>query len=690
MRFALPTAFVLLATLSFLSAAEAQPDTMSDTTSTPPKESRWTPELSMQYDQITETEISPDGEHVAYVVREAVMDKTTSEYRQHIYVASASGDSDVQYTRGEHSNFSPKWSPSGDRLAFLSPRGDGPPQVYVICLRGGEAYAVTGSETGVSDFAWGPSGERLAYTATEPKSEAEKRREREKRDVHLVDQEERLDHLYTTDVKPADDTSRTVQQLTGGDVHVTSFDWAPNGSEIAFAHQPSPSFNSIPEQGLSTVPADSGATGSLVERPGSNSNPHYGPDGERIAFESAGGEPWTGPTDIWTVPAGGGTPTVLAETPDRNVGGYGPGMVGWTAGGESVLVVENAKTSAHVYAVPASGNPVRQVTSGDGVYEAPSYSRSMGRLAFVYQNSKSPQEVFVSSREDFSRRKLTAINSDKPKPPMGRTELIRWRAPDGMEIEGLLTYPVGYESGRVPLILDVHGGPNGVHGRTFTGAPSAHVVHQASAQRGYAVLRPNPRGSTGYGYSFRSAVIENYGPGPFQDLMAGVDEAIEMGVAHRDSLAIMGWSYGGYMTAYAVTQTDRFEAASMGAGLSNLTRLANEAFSSVMGGPFWDRLETYEKNSPIYQVKGVSTPTQVLHGAEDQVVPPSQGREFYRALRRQGIPTEMVLYPRSPHVPREPKQTIDLMTRPLDWFDKHLGRSSEGARESSEETSSGQ
>ena len=652
-------------------AGHAQPDT-----------TRWTPELTMQYDQIPETEISPDGEQVAYVVREAVMDETTSEFRQHIHVAAVDGSSDVQFTYGEHSNFSPRWSPSGDRIAFLSTRG-GPPQVYLMRTGGGEAYAVTDAETGVNEFQWGPDGNRIAYTMTDPKPDAEKQREKEKRDVIEVNEEFRYDHLYTTEVKPASDTTRTVQRLTDGDFHVTRFDWAPDGDTIAFDHRPNPRVNSYMETDLSVVPADSGAVESLVEWPGIDADPRYSPSGRRVAFYSEGGtEAWEDLGDVWTVPAEGGEPTALARTPNRELH-----LIGWTAGGESVIVVDNQKTSRHLFDVSAES--VRQISQGPGIYEESSYSRSAGRLAFQYQNSESPGEIYVGDREDFSRRKVTTVNSGVPKPEMGRTELVTWTGPDGQEIEGLLTYPLDYDGGRVPLVLVPHGGPASTHLRSFTGGSRipymAIFKPQVFAQRGYAVLRPNPRGSDGYGRSFRAAVLENWGPGPFRDLMAGVDKALEMGVAHPDSLVITGGSYGGYMTAYAVTQTGRFEAASMVAGVSNLISMRGTTDipdwqAAQMGGEFWNRLETYEENSPIYHVKGASTPTLVLHGAEDERVHPTQGREFYRSLRRQGVPTKMVLYPRSGHVPTEPKQLMDMAPRMLDWFDEHLGRDS-GASE---------
>jgi dipeptidyl aminopeptidase/acylaminoacyl peptidase len=656
--------------------ADAQPDT-----------TRWTPALTMQYDQIADTEISPDGNRVAYVVREAVMDKTTSTFRRHIHVAAVDGRSNVQFTYGEHSNWTPKWSPSGDRLAFLSTRG-GRPQVYVMRLRGGEAYAITDAETGVQGFEWGPEGERIAYRMTDPKSKAEKQREKQKRDVNVVNEEFRYAHLYTTEVKLAGDTTRTVQRLTEGTFHVTGFDWAPDGDTIVFSHRPTPRINSYLELDLSTVPADSGAVVPLVERAGWDMSPRYSPDGDRVAFVSMGGErAWEFLGDVFTVPAEGGDPTALARTPNRNAT-----LIGWASRGEGLLVRDVAGTSTRVYAVPSDGDSARAVTSDEGLYEAFSYSRSTDRLALTYQNSTTPAEVYVGRRQNFDPKKITRIQKGVPRPKMGRTELVNWTGPDGQEIEALLTYPVDYDGGRVPLVLVPHGGPASTHLRSFTGGwriPYMAIFNpQVFAERGYAVLRPNPRGSDGYGKAFRLVASEDYAFRPFEDLMTGVDKAVEMGVAHPDSLVVAGGSYGGYMTAWAVTHTDRFKAASMTSGISNLISQTGitdipDHKVAMMGGEIWERSETYERYSPIYHVKNASTPTQVLHGTEDERVPPAQGRAFYRALKRRGVPTEMILYPRMPHFPREPKQLVDMTPRMLDWFDEHLGRDSGATSEAS-------
>ena len=640
-----------------------------------PDSSSWTPELAMQHDQITETEISPGGQQVAYVVQEALMEGDQSEFRSQIRLVSADGEQDVQYTRGEHSAFSPAFSPDGDRLAFITTRA-GTPQVWLMRVEGGEAYQVTGAETGVSSFQWAPNGSKIAYTMTDPKTEEEKRREREKRDVHVVDEEHRFTHLYTTDVAEADDSTRQVQRLTAGDFHIRSFDWSPDGQTLVFAHQPTPDINDgFLEADISTVPADSGAVEPLVERPGVDADPHFSPDGQQVAFASDGGEPEpVGLGDVHVISASGGSPQKLADTPNRDAS-----VLGWM--GQSVLVSEPVGTSTHVLAVPSDGSAPEQLTRGSGLHESASFDASAQRMAFTYQDTDTPAEVHFSSTSEFQKRQLTNVHQDVPRPPMGRTEVISWKSPDGMEIEGLVTYPVGYDQGdRVPLVLSVHGGPAGVYNRSFTGGPSIYMT-QVFAQRGYAVLRPNPRGSTGYGKDFRYANVEDWGFGDFEDLMAGVDEMIGRGVAHPDSLALMGWSYGGYMTSYAVTKTDRFQAASMGAGLPNLISMTGTTdipgyLVAHMGGEFWNRPETYERHSAIYRIANVSTPTQVLHGAEDDRVPTRQGQEFYRALKRQDVPTEFVKYPRTPHGPREPKLLMDVTPRILDWFDRHLGRTS--------------
>jgi dipeptidyl aminopeptidase/acylaminoacyl peptidase len=249
----------------------------------------------------------------------------------------------------------------------------------------------------------------------------------------------------------------------------------------------------------------------------------------------------------------------------------------------------------------------------------------------------------------------------------------------------LLTYPVGYQSGqRVPLILNVHGGPAGVFQQTFIGGRGVYPL-ATFASRGYAILRANPRGSSGYGTEFRRANIKDWGFGDFQDLMTGVDKVVEMGVADPERLGVMGWSYGGFMTSWIVTQTHRFKAASAGAPVTNLMSFNGTSdipafIPDYFGGQYWEAMDAYQKHSPIFNVKGVTTPTMVQQGDADIRVPISQGYEFYNALKAQGVPTRMLVLPRQPHGPNEPKMQLAAMKANLEWFEKYIGAKAQTSR----------
>ncbi|MFQ5770998.1 MAG: LpqB family beta-propeller domain-containing protein [bacterium] len=639
------------------------------------EQDRWSPALSMQYKNIQATAMSPDGSLIAYVVRKPVMEGEKSEYLSHIWVVSADGKMNFQYTQGDKSATNPAFSPDGTYLAFTSSRSK-KNQVWIMRVSGGEAEQVTIAKSGVAAFRWSPDGKRIAYTMKDPDTEKEEKAQKEKRDVILVDKNFKYNHLYTTTLAKNEKGKRTIQRLTAGDFHVTSFDWSPDCKTIVFSHQADPRINTgFSQTDIATVPADSGAVTALVTWPGVDRTPKYSPDGKWIAFISHGGTPQEiGLRDLYIIPARGGTPTQLGETPDRNAR-----IIAWSRDNTRLFVMESVHTSRHVFAVPVNGQAPTQVTHGEGVIGSVSFNQNTDRMAFTYQTLDTPIEVYTSAVKNFRMSKLTEVNEEVPRPTMGRTQVISWQSTDGLEIEGLLTYPVNYKKGRAyPVILNVHGGPAGVYSQSFTGNPGIYML-QYFAQNGYAVLRPNPRGSTGYGKDFRFANFKDWGYGDYEDLMTGVDKVIAMGVAHPDSLCVMGWSYGGYMTSYVVTKTNRFKAASMGAGLPNLVSMVSTTdipnyLVAHMGGEFWQDYATYEKHSAIYHIKNVTTPTQVIHGAKDLRVPFTQGQEFYTALSRRGVPTEMIVYPRTPHGPREPKFLMDVSQRILTWFEAHLGR----------------
>ena len=649
---------------------------------------RWTTETTLRYKSVGDTAISPDGKLIAYTVREALTEGELSEFRTHIWIVAADGSMNYQFTYGDRSCFNPSFSPDGKYLAFLSSRGsDKKTQIWLSRFSGGDPEQLTKTTTGVNAYSWSPDGLRIAYTMTDPPSEEEQKRKREKRDARVLDTNFIYSHLYTIAVEKDSQDERKVKRLTQGDFHVSSnsfmgsnppFDWSPDGKTIVFEHQVSPLSEDWTTGDISCVPSDGGPVRPLMMRNGVDSKPRYSPDGKWIVFASDNGNTKHAfLQDFYIMPSEGGEAKKLAKTYDR----YSSQIMGWSTDGKEFYYLELYKTSQELFSIPIDGGKPRMITKGSGEYSGIVYSKDSKKMAYVYQTTELAPNIYISDTEDLNPVKLTDVNAHYPKYPMGKTQVITWKSQDGLEVEGLLTYPVNYEEGRrYPLILNIHGGPTGVFIQSYTAASSIYPV-QVYAEEGFAILRPNPRGSAGYGCEFRFANYNDWGFGDYEDVMSGVDKVIEMGVADPDSLCVMGWSYGGYLTSFVVTKTHRFKAASVGAGFPNLMSFTGTTdvpgfIPDYLGGQPWDRMEAYMKHSGMFHVKGVTTPTQILHGEEDTRIPIGQGLEFYSALKIQGCPTEMVVYPRTPHSPREPKFVIDIADRVLKWFNKHLGRES--------------
>lgn len=645
----------------------------------------WSPEFSMSIELPTQTSISPNGKYIAYVVREALTEGEKSEYLNHIWLAATDGAFNYQFTQGDKSCDSPQFSPDGKFLSFMSSRS-GKNQVYIMRINGGEAEKLSSTKNGVNSYKWSPDSKSIAFTMTDPETDEEEKEKKEKRDIIFTDKNFKNSHIYTITLNKADSGERKVKQITSGEFSVNGFDWSPDGLSIAFSHQPEPTINSgFIESDISLVPSDSGEIVSLIKRPGVDNNPVYSPNGKLIAFESNGGKAEAvGLTDIWTVSRFGGISKKLQETPNRDAN-----LIGWSTDGKNIFVSESIGTSSHLLSLSLKENLVTIISMGNKVFSETntktlvnsvgtrssfSISSKAGATSFVYESNETPPQVFYSNISPFNQKQVSNLNVNVEIPKVAKTELIKWKSSDGLEIEGLLTYPLNYVKGeKYPVILNVHGGPAGVFQQNFSGRPSIYLL-QYFAEKGFAILRPNPRGSTGYGKEFRYANVLDWGYGDYEDLVSGVDEVIKMGIGDENNQFLMGWSYGGYMTSYMVTKTDRFKAASMGAGLPNLVSMTTttdipEYLVAHMGGKeFWEDYEAYEKHSAIYRIKNVKTPTQIIHGQNDFRVPFTQGQEFYVALKRLGVPTEMIVLPRTPHGPREPKLQMAVSPLILEWF----------------------
>lgn len=634
---------------------------------------RWTPEYMMQFKRVANPEISPDGKWIAYTVSEPRMNGERSDFLTHIHITSADGEVQYQLTRGMESAIQPQWSPDGAYIAFLSTRGGDGNQLWRIRRDGGEAQRITRIEGGVIWYSWSPDGSYIAFTRADPESKEQKRKRDEGRYVRVVDTNYRYAHLYTIATEKNENGDRPVKRLTRGDFNVRYFDWSPDGRHIVFEHMPTPKINEWVNINISIVPSDSGETLLLVDWDGSNSLPVFSPDGERIAFVSdSGNTRWAYAGDLYTISRDGSDPKRLAKTFDRR-----PGFLRWSIDGKRLFYVEFHRTSSRLFSIPVDGGNYDIITTGSGVYQGATLSKDETVVAAIHEDFDTPPDVIISDVGDFYPKRLTNVNEGYQKYPAGKGEVIRYTTPDGLEIEAPLIYPVDYEEGhRYPLIMIPHGGPAGVSPEMYTASSSIHPL-PAFAAEGYFVLRPNFRGSTGYGKEFRFANINDWGYGDLDDMVAGIDYLIEQGMVDPDRLAIMGYSYGGYIAAFAVTRTDRFRAAIVGAGITNLISMAGTTdidgfVTDYFESEIWENTEVYIRHSPIFHVENITTPTLIIHPEEDARVPASQGWELYTALKRRGVETQLLLYPGQPHAIGNPKYIQDIGERYIQWLNKYV------------------
>ncbi|HEY7547031.1 MAG TPA: S9 family peptidase, partial [Blastocatellia bacterium] len=498
----------------------------------------------MKIKSILETQISPDGSQILYVVGEPNL--AASLYNTDVWLVNSNGGPAVKLTNGSGMrDDTPRWSPDGRQIAFLSDREGGKPQVWLIRPAGGEAMKLTDAKSGVQSFEWSMDGNRIAYLSSDPPTDEEEKKQKERDDTKLIDQKFKMTHIYVINLG-----NKETKQITRGDLNVSSLSWSPDGRQIVFAHQPTPKVPDSYRSDISVASVEDGKIRKLIEREGADSSPQWSPDGSSIAFASADGRfDWIANSYICVVAASGGAPRNISRNFDEN-----PSAFKWSSTSKAIFFSANQRVTAQIFSISVDTNEVKAITRGESVYSGFSLTKDSSRMAFLAQTPAMPNEVWVSSVASFNPVKLTTTNPQVAELALGQVEVIRWKSKDGMEIEGLLTKPVGYEAGkRYPLLTYVHGGPPGVFTLSFTpqlgSAPLPLQAEpyplQAMAGQGYAILCANPRGSGGYGEKFRQANVKDWGYGDYQDIMSGIDYLIERGIADPDKLGIMGWSYGG-------------------------------------------------------------------------------------------------------------------------------------------------
>jgi len=638
-------------------------------------QSAWTPANMMNYKRVGGVAISEDGKHIAFTVSEARMGSDKSDFLTHIWVSDGQ-NAPVQWTFGDKSCVSPQFSPDGQYLSFRSSRdSENGSQVYRTRLSGGEAEKLTNAADNIVDYEWSPDGKAIAFRMTDSVSTRIKKNKKEKTDWEVVDDFDNA-QLFVLSLTKGSDGNYPIRQLTSGPYDVTSIAWSPDSKTIAFTHQDGSWANAWTTSNISTVSAAGGDVKPLVTEVGMDAGPSYSHDGKWVAYVSSKGDVgWAGKDGIRVVPAQGGKPTDLAPSFDQGIGGYY-----WSGDGKNIYFTESFHTTNHLYSVPVNGNgkPVMVNTHTKGMMSNVVMSKK-GDIAYVYQDTETPAEVYMSSITAPQGKRISNVHVDyMVNQSVAKSEITSWKSKDGKyTIEGIVTYPQGYQKGKkYPMILNIHGGPAGVYTESYTGQSSPYPI-QAFAASGYVVLRANPRGSSGYGAEFRYANHRDWGYNDYDDLMAGVDKLISDGVVHADSCVVTGWSYGGYMTSMIITKTNRFKAAMAGAPVTNLMSFNGTAdipdfLPSYFEKEFWDDPAVYAKHSAMFNIKNAVTPTLVIHGMNDDRVPPEQGLQLHRALQRRGIPTKMVMYPRQPHGFQEPKFIQNVGERTMAWFDVYL------------------
>ncbi len=638
--------------------------------------------------------ISPDGRTVLYTVRQwqdAERDgrpdpSGRKEARTQIWRASAAGEPQPrQITFGPGSATSPSWSPDGRTIAFVAARGgtgaapsgadDGPkPQVWIMPADGGEAWVLTEAPEGVEAYAWSRDSRRIAYVSQDPlvKPDEDKRKRRD--DAKVFEGDFRYSHLWTIDVR-----SRQATRLTEGTDFTISGgpSWAPDGTRLAFAAAPTP-MTRDDRADIYVVTVSTRRVDKITTNPGPDTAPAWSPDGATIAY-LADPNDGTPKGDGIALQCVGNAHLMLYDVAARRARDaatadfdLSPGAPIWVPDGRRVYFTAGRRAFREMFAYDVAAGRYVRLTDGQLV-ASPSFSRDGSRAAFVRESASEPADVYVSGPTFGSPRRLTTANPQLAGVALGAGDVISWTS-DGTQVEGILLKPVGYEPGtRYPLLVVAHGGPTGAHTDGFKLADGGQVW----AGAGWAVLYPNPRGSTNYGERFMRANIGDWGGGDYRDIMTGVDAVIDRGVADPAKLAVMGWSYGGYLTCWIVSQTSRFKAAMMGAGLSDLVSMYGTTDIPDYLGTFFGGIPSagtdplYRERSGLTSADKVTTPLLILQGGSDERVPTGQSMEFYCALKDRGKTVELVFYPREGHGLREYFHVRDRLMRQFEWITKY-------------------
>lgn len=624
---------------------------------------------TMNVPQLNDPQLSPDGRLVVYVESQPnwKLDRRIS----HIWKINADGSGMMQMTSGADGETSPRWSPDGKTVAFIARRGAGEEnvaQVWLISLAGGEAQQLTMHATAVSNISWSPDGQTIYFRAAEPKTEEEKSRDKLKDDVFMFDENYKQQHLWSVAVH-----GKKESRITQGDFSVLSYEISEDGRKIVFHRAPTPQIEDQDHSEVWIMNADGSDARQLTNNTVQESDASLSPNGSQVLFLSQSNqsfETYYNRKIFVESASGGAAKLITGELP------YEVEKATWSKDSKSIFFLANMGVHAELFKVDASGGKPEQLTNGKHAIAAWSMTSASGAHVYTETEPSSAGEIWIM--QGGSPHKVTSIHESMTREfKLPKSEAITWKGADGVTVEGILYYPLDYQPGkRYPLAVQTHGGPQASDKYGMGGAQNYVPV---LAAKGYAVLQPNYRGSTGYGDDFLRDMVGHYFKNAHLDVMAGVDSVIAKGIADPDHMVKMGWSGGGHMTDKLITFTDRFKAASAGAGAADWVSMYAQSDVRTyrtpwFGGTPWQKnapISVYWDNSPLKDVWKVKTPTIFLVGQQDVRVPMPQSVEMYRALKSNGIPTHLYVAPREPHGWAELRHVLFKMNVELDWFEKY-------------------
>jgi dipeptidyl aminopeptidase/acylaminoacyl peptidase len=669
--------------------------------------------------RIDSAKISPDGKFVAYRVRQT--NWKDNEYLPQIWLVNVLTGASFQLTRGKKSAGQQQWSPDGHWLAFLterepsaieplsaekkeekkeekseeksekgkSPETSGKPaarQIWLISPEGGEAWQLTKSETEINGFQWSKDSKSIAFTANAPEPKSSKDRKEKFSDYDVYEKDFFEAQLWLVDVSAAanDALPASAKRLTSDfTLNINSFSWSPDSSRIAFSAAKNPLLAFSGEEDIYLLDlSQNNSVKKIIALPGPDRSPLFSPDGKQLAFSTALAQPYfyyangrIAVVDISAVLAKpAATPADVRDLTAKF--DEDPDTIDW--GPNGIYFAALQKTTSHLFRLNPETSEVHRVTAPDTfLLEDISLSTDCKTAAIIVEDSTHMAELYVSSLEPFAPRKLTDFTAQVKDWKLGSAEVVSWKSHDGAMIEGILHKPTDYDPSRkYPLLVIIHGGPTGISFPTLSPDKYAYPM-QTFLSRGALILEPNYRGSAGYGAAFRALNVRNLGVGDMWDVMSGADSLIAKGIVDANKMGSMGWSQGGYISAFLTTHTDRFKAISVGAGISDwMTYYVNTDITpftrQYLHSTPWDDPEIYAKTSPITTIKQAKTPTLIQQGSNDKRVPVPDSFELYRGLQDQNVPARLILYSGFGHGVNKPKSQRALLQSNLDWFNFYI------------------